>query len=174
MSFLDRMKKNYPITFDECVGEVIDEEGGYTNNPADPGGETNFGLSKRRFPREDIKNMTRGRAIQLYETHYWKRYAVEKKVPRLLRYTYFDMLVNHGPGNAVRILQRACVLSGSKIKVDGGFGPITIKALKAVDLGKLRSARIAFFCDIVRRHPDRGVFLEGWLSRVMEDTERSI
>lgn len=173
-SFLDRIEKSYPTTFEECVEQVIEEEGGYVNRPTDPGGETKYGISKRRFPREDIKNLTVGRAKNLYEIHYWKRYQVEKRVLRYLRYTYFDMLINHGPGNAVRILQRACILSGSKIKVDGGFGPKTKAAMKKVDLGKLRSARIMFFCDIVRRHPERGVTLEGWLNRVLEDTERTI
>jgi len=50
---------------------VLREEGGYVANPADPGGETNFGISKRAYPDEDIKNLTVERAKELYRRDYW-------------------------------------------------------------------------------------------------------
>lgn len=58
--------------FDEAFGLVVSAEGGYVNDPLDPGGETKFGISKRRYPQEDIKNLTLERARALYLRDYWK------------------------------------------------------------------------------------------------------
>ncbi|MFS8082999.1 MAG: glycosyl hydrolase 108 family protein, partial [Ginsengibacter sp.] len=57
--------------FDAAVDSVLGEEGGYVNNPADPGGETQWGISKRAFPDVDIKALTRDAAKALYKAHYW-------------------------------------------------------------------------------------------------------
>ena len=56
------MKSN----FDRCMNEVFAHEGGYVNDPHDTGGETNMGISKRAYPHEDIKGMTRARAAEIY------------------------------------------------------------------------------------------------------------
>lgn len=57
--------------FESWVNNVLGEEGGYVNIPADPGGETNWGISKRAFPNVDIKNLSRTDAIDLYRKYYW-------------------------------------------------------------------------------------------------------
>jgi lysozyme family protein len=57
--------------FTAAVNEVLGEEAGYVNNPADPGGETKWGISKRAFPDVDIANLSRDDAAALYRTHYW-------------------------------------------------------------------------------------------------------
>lgn len=57
--------------FTACVNEVLGEEGNYVSNPSDPGGETNWGISKRAFPDVDIANLTRDDAAALYKAHYW-------------------------------------------------------------------------------------------------------
>ena len=61
------MKENFPL----AVGFVLKHEGGYVDDPSDPGGATNFGIAQRYHPNEDIKNMTIDRAAQIYKTDYW-------------------------------------------------------------------------------------------------------
>ena len=57
-----------------AVEVVLTHEGGYTNNPADPGGETNYGISKRSYPQLDIKALTREQAVEIYRQDWWEKY----------------------------------------------------------------------------------------------------
>jgi hypothetical protein len=57
--------------FDRAIAFVLEHEGGYVNNPQDPGGETNFGISRRAYPDLDIKNLTKEQAIEIYKKDYW-------------------------------------------------------------------------------------------------------
>lgn len=61
------------MKFEEAVEFVLAYEGGYVNDPNDPGGETNFGISKRAYPNVDIKNLTREDVIDIYRRDYWDR-----------------------------------------------------------------------------------------------------
>jgi lysozyme family protein len=61
--------------FESAVNEVLGEEAGYVNNPADPGGETKWGISKRAFPDVDIANLSRDDAKAIYRAHYWEPLA---------------------------------------------------------------------------------------------------
>lgn len=74
-----------PSIFDQAVAFVLAEkiEGGYVNDPRDPGGETKFGISKRSYPREDIKALTRDRAITIYKRDYWDKPGCDKLPPKL-------------------------------------------------------------------------------------------
>lgn len=83
------MKENFAL----AVGFVLKHEGGYTNDPNDPGGETNFGISKRYHPEEDIKNMTIDRAAQIYKTQYWDVNNLES-IPFPLDVIALDTVVN--------------------------------------------------------------------------------
>ena len=84
--------------FEEAVKFVLSWEGGYVNDPIDPGGETNFGISKRAHPDEDIENMTLERAKEIYHDEYWEPAAGNLSWP--LSLVYFDTAVLHGPGAA--------------------------------------------------------------------------
>ena len=64
--------------FDQCFEKVIGFEGGYTLDPKDPGGETNWGISKRAYPSIDIKNLTREGAKEIYKRDYWDRAQCDK------------------------------------------------------------------------------------------------
>src|SRR5216684_3047737 len=64
----------YPLDFVEAVTAVLLDEGGYGNDPADPGGETNWGIDIRTHPNLDIKNLTRDEAITIYYKDWWQRY----------------------------------------------------------------------------------------------------
>lgn len=92
--------------FEIAVSEVLGEEGGYTSNPADPGGETQWGISKRAFPEVDIKNLTRDGAKDLYKAHYWDPLAGYPLDP-LFRRIAFECAVNQGLGKCKALLDTA-------------------------------------------------------------------
>ena len=66
--------KSYPPAFERAVARLLGDEGGYVDNPADPGGETKFGITKREYPQVDIAALTRAEAIAIYFRDWWQRY----------------------------------------------------------------------------------------------------
>ena len=156
-------------SFDEIIDTVLDHEGGYVNDPKDLGGETKYGITKRFYPDVDIKNLTKEDAKKIY----YDDYCVKNRVPQLpknLRYIYFDMCINQGRGTAVRVLQRACNAKGADLKVDGGFGPNTIKAINKYTPcdNRVRCYRLKHYYDLVNKKPEQEKFLFGWYRRAME------
>lgn len=125
--------------FARAVEVVLAQEGGYANDAHDPGGETNFGISKRRFPDEDIKDLTRERAIELYHEHYWRATGCDR-LPERIAIAYLDACVNHGEGagsaeipGGPRLLQRAVRHFRDDVVEDGTVGPVTERAVWAID-----------------------------------------
>jgi len=118
---------------------IIAREGGYVNDPDDPGGATNFGVTIGTMTRlgmdldrdgrvtpADVKRLTRAQARQIFVDHYFHRPRISK-LPEAIQASVFDMYVNAG-GNAVKILQRLLNDMGQRISVDGAIGPQTIEA----------------------------------------------
>src|SRR5207244_1797640 len=99
-------QSNYPPAFERAVARVLGDEGGYADNPSDPGGETKFGISKREYPQLDIAALTRADAIAIYYRDWWQRYRYSE-LPGPIAAKVFDLAVNIGPAHAVRCLQRA-------------------------------------------------------------------
>jgi len=155
------------VEFDEIIEVVLHHEGGYVNDPDDPGGETNFGVAKRSHPDVDIANLTKDGAKEIYKEHYWNKNKVES-LSEELRHIYFDMCVNQGRGRAVKILQHAANAKGAGLKVDGGMGPMTIAAMDGVELDRVRAYRIKYYADLVTRKPDLEKFYFGWFRRGLE------
>ena len=155
------------IKFDEIIEVVLHHEGGYVNDPDDPGGETNFGIAKRSHPDVDIANLTKDGAKEIYKEHYWDRNKVES-LSEDLRHIYFDMCVNQGRGRAVKILQQSANAKGAGLKVDGGMGPKTIAAMDGVELDRVRAYRVKYYADLVTRKPDLEKFYFGWFRRALE------
>ena len=157
------------VNFDEIIEVVLHHEGGYVNDPKDPGGETNFGIAKRSHFDVDIKNLTKDGAKEIYKEHYWDKNKVES-LPLQLRHIYFDMCVNQGKGRAVKILQRAANAKGAELKVDGGLGTKTIGAISDsnVELDRVRAYRIKYYADLVTRRPELEKFYFGWFKRGLE------
>lgn len=93
--------------FDRAVAWVLDQEGGYTAGiPGDPGGETNWGISKGAYPDLDIKALTRDEAIELYRRDYWYASGADAlSWPMCL--IHFDTAVQHGVGNARALFSSA-------------------------------------------------------------------
>ena len=153
--------------FDDIIKVVLHHEGGYVNDPQDPGGETNFGIAKRSHPDVDIKNLTEDGAKEIYKEHYWDKNKVES-LPEELRHIFFDMCVNQGKSRGVKILQRAANAKGAGLKVDGGMGPKTLAAMKGVELDRVRAYRVKYYADLVTRKPDLEKFYYGWFRRALE------
>lgn len=119
----------------QLATEIVTREGGFVNDPDDPGGATNFGVTIHTLRRlrpgqqigvNDVRALTRNDAIEIYIEHYFRRPRIAD-LPEPLWPTVFDMYVNAG-ANAVRILQRLVVQMGIQITVDGVIGPQTIAA----------------------------------------------
>ena len=155
------------VEFNDIIEVVLHHEGGYVNDPDDPGGETNFGVAKRSHPDVDIANLTKDGAKEIYKEHYWDKNKVES-LSEELRHIYFDMCVNQGRGRAVKILQKAANAKGANLKVDGGMGPMTIAAMDGVELQRVRAYRVKYYADLVTRKPDLEKFYFGWFRRALE------
>ena len=154
--------------FNQIIEKVLNHEGGYVDDPNDPGGETNFGISKRAYPSVDIKNLTKQGAKDIYKKDYWIKTKVES-IPERLRYIYFDMCVNMGMRRAVKTLQNAANNKNAyKIDIDGMLGPATMKALSNIENERVRSYRVMYYADLINRKPDLEKFWFGWYRRATE------
>ena len=155
------------ISFDEIIEHVLEKEGGYVNDPTDLGGETNYGITKRFYPDVDIKNLTKEQAKEIYKRDYWDKNRVDE-LPEQLRHIFFDMCVNQGRGTAVKVLQRAANAKGAKLKVDGGMGPATLKAVQNVEHDRVKSYRVLHYANLVINKPEQEKFWYGWFKRALE------
>jgi lysozyme family protein len=127
------------LTVRKMAEDIVAREGGFVNDPDDPGGATKYGVTIHTLRRlgldldgdggvdeEDVKRITRAQAVDIYLEHYFKRPRIAE-LPSVLHATVFDMYVNAG-ANAVKILQRVLNQVGERCAVDGGIGPETIGA----------------------------------------------
>jgi lysozyme family protein len=153
--------------FEEIIERVLEHEGGYVNDPKDPGGETNFGIAKRSHPDVDIKNLTKEQATEIYKKEYWDKNRVGE-LPTHLKYIYFDMCVNMGRKRAGRIVQRAANNKGHNLVVDGVLGPVTLGKISNVELERVRAFRVKYYADLVTKKPDLEKFYFGWFRRSLE------
>ena len=155
--------------FKRAVEVVLRHEGGYVNDPHDPGGETKYGISKRSYPNLDIRNLTREQAIAIYRRDWWDRYGYGQIADQNVATKIFDMAVNMGPQTAHRILQQALIWIGHRVTLDGIIGPETIGATNAANpkrlLEALRCLSAMHYYQIVRHNRAMERFLVGWLSR---------
>jgi lysozyme family protein len=123
----------------EIAEEIVAREGGFVNDPDDPGGATNYGVTIHTLRRlgidvnrdaridvADVKALGRGQAVEIYLEHYFTRPGIAA-LPEALQASVFDMYVNAG-GNAVKILQRLMTDMGYPCDPDGQIGPQTIRA----------------------------------------------
>lgn len=148
------------MDYDDAFEALIGHEGDYVNHPADPGGETKFGITKRQYPDVDIKNLTLQQAKDIYYNDYWHK-AKCPLLPERLRFDVFDTAVNAGPTVAIRLLQRAV---GEK--EDGQWGPKTAAAVAGADVAQtdrlFNAYRILFLAEL-KTFPTFG---RGWMRRI--------
>lgn len=148
------------MTFDDVFDRVIGHEKGYVNDPNDPGGETNWGISKRSYPSEDIRNMTRDKAKVIYRRDFWSRVNGDK-LHDGVAYQLFDFAINSGVETAIRYLQRAIGVAD-----DGAWGPISQVAADTMTesdtIMRLCGERLMFMTKL-SNWPSHG---KGWARRV--------
>ena len=91
----------YNQNFEVAMKFIFKWEGGYVNDPDDPGGETKFGISKRSYPEVDIKNLTKERAKELYFRDYWNTPGLDlDNFPQDKAIVLMNVAVNMGLGRA--------------------------------------------------------------------------
>jgi len=165
-------------TFEEIIEVVLEHEGGYVDDPDDKGGSTNLGVTQGTLQqfrendvtKEDVQNLTVEEAKECYFEMFWKP-SMAEKLPEEVRHLYFDMVVNHGQGNAVKILQMACKGQGDDVDVDGAIGPATLRAAADIEEWELLAERTGFYWNLVfdgSRYQKRNrqqKFIRGWLRR---------
>jgi lysozyme family protein len=151
-----------PVTFDEAFAMLIGLEGNYTNHPADPGGETKYGVSKRAYPEVDIKSLTLDGAKAIYRRDYWNKLGMDSLPPEVI-YSLFDCAVNSGINQACKLLQRAV-----GVKEDGVIGKVTIAQARALSplqlVVRLNATRLQFMTELKGWES----FGKGWARRVAE------
>lgn len=149
------------LTVRQIAGEIVDREGGFVNDPDDPGGATKFGVTIHTMRRlgldltgdgvvgvGDVRALSRSQAVDIFVTHYFERPGVAE-VPADLQASLFDMYVNAG-GNAVKILQRMLRDMGYAVAVDGAIGPQTLAAVR--DAAKPNGAALRDAYGVARRN----------------------
>jgi lysozyme family protein len=155
--------------FNDIVRNTLKNEGGYVNDPADPGGETNFGISKRSHPYLDIKNLTESKAKSIYYRNYWLPAGCNLIKDFNLANKIFDLAVNLGIHAEVILLQRALRGFCARLSEDGLLGPQTMSAVAEAEpvalLHAIKSEAAGYYRLICADKPDLRKFLEGWLIR---------
>lgn len=148
------------MSFDTSIARVLGNEGGYVNDPNDPGGETQWGISKRSYPTVDIEGLTRDSAIGIYRRDFWDR-AHADLLPPLLQFQALDFAVNCGVETAVRKLQAAAGVAD-----DGHWGPVTAAAIKSMPAVALTFRFLAEELDYRRKLAGWPRYGAGWTARV--------
>ena len=156
--------------FEQCLALVLRHEGGYVNNPKDPGGMTNLGVTKKVW-EEYVGHTVDEAAMRalgpqdvapLYKKNYWDKIKGDQ-LPAGVDYACFDLAVNSGVGRAAKILQKAVGVSA-----DGVIGPATLDAAASSDVRNLATEicdlRLAFLQSL----PTFDTFGKGWTRRVQE------
>ncbi len=148
--------------FDEAFSHVVGLEGGYVNDPRDPGGETKYGITKRDHPSVDIKGLTVEDAKEIYRVQYWAPACCDA-MPWPLNALVFDSAVNQGVETAKKLLQKSL-----GVTQDGVIGKATLSAIAKSKQGELCAL---FLADRALRYigtRNFDVFGRGWLRRLFQ------
>lgn len=148
------------MSFETAFRFTIGAEGGYVNDVRDPGGETNWGISKRSYPGVDIKSLTLDQAQAIYKRDYWQQASCERMPPKIA-IAVFDAAVHHGPKTAIKLLQRAL-----KVADDGEYGRITHGTLQSRDTNETLELLLSERAIYLTTCPAWPTYKRGWLKRL--------
>lgn len=178
--------------FDKAILITLKHEGGFVNDPVDPGGATNWGMSIRFLINDagdgdgdgwldgdidhdgdidvdDIKNMTVEQARKLYRIHFWDKYHYDTIHDFTVAARAFDMTVNMGPRQTGKIIQRALNELGNNLVVDGKIGKNTFATINCTNsemlMSEIRQAHAQFYLDLIKAKPKFEKYRKGWLRR---------
>jgi len=157
--------------FDLALPYLLLSEGGFSDNPHDAGGPTNHGITLHLAQHyginsvEELRTMSMDKVAEIYETEFWRFDGItNQRVATKL----FDMVPNFRAGKAIETAQREMALAGTKLTIDGRYGPATESAINAFGdrmLDMLCEGCKKHYLAIVAKQPDQVVFLRGWLAR---------
>ncbi|HXH54259.1 MAG TPA: glycosyl hydrolase 108 family protein [Gammaproteobacteria bacterium] len=175
--------------FNLAISFVLKHEGGLSNNLADPGGITNYGVSLRflkalgnnlppgviideqpTVDAFDVRNMNIAEARLLYKQDWWDKYQYGNINDQFLANKVFDIAINIGPAEAAKLLQKACSQLGSSLEVDGMLGSQSFTVINKLNASNLLTEfckNVTFYYQaLVKNNPNLSQFLQGWLNRV--------
>lgn len=161
--------------FGPALDFALSHEGGYSNNPADKGGATNYGITEATARRHgftgDMRNLTAETAAGIYASEYWP--GLESVLDQAVASKIFDMRVNFGVSGGNKLAQQAANnLVEPPTAVDGRWGPDTVDTINAAPpvamLDELAAVAAARYQAIVDRDPSQETFLRGWLRRALD------
>jgi len=169
---------------DAAIAWAMAHEGGYVDDPVDPGGATNWGISLR-FLRglgpdvgdidgdgdvdaDDIRALTRAQAADLYRGQFWQRLGLFE-LPGVTATKILDLSINMGPRPATLCLQRALRAAGRPVSEDGILGPVTAAAawssIGMVLLAATCSEAAGYYRGLIQADAARERYRRGWLAR---------
>jgi len=169
--------------FDQAVEHIFQMEGGFTDDPYDPGGPTNLGITlatyaaHKKVPLDDrtaprlraeLRDLPKAIARTIYTERYW-RPSCAHLLPPALALMHFDASVNHGVRSAARMLQQAL-----DVEIDGEIGPITLEAARDADRPGALERYAAIRLERYRSLPHFWRFGRGWTRRVSETHKRAV
>ena len=169
------------MDFERAFNFVVKQEGGYSNNPNDRGGETNYGISTRFIQANGIKiknvrDMTLQQAKEIYQVYFWNPLRIDGFKDDMVQLFLFDTAVNCGAGRAIDFLQSS-INALAHIAVDGKIGPETIRTCNRITdkdsdrdtlIQLLRANRMGFYAHIVRTNESQRCFIKGWINRTRD------
>ncbi len=166
------MKSN----FQKVIPYIFNEEGGYVDNPSDPGGATNMGITittlsaweGHQVSPEDVKEMTQATATQIYQTQFWNKIDGDN-LPSGIDYAVFDFAVNSGPGRAAKMLQSVLGLPE-----DGVIGAQTVTAANTRPAEEVINALCDARASWLEGLSTAASFGRGWLARVGRVRSRAL
>ena len=166
--------------FADCVEVVLHHEGGFVNNPKDRGKATNLGITIGTLTAwrgepvtiEQVRNLTRLEARQIYMALYWNPLRCDD-LPAGLSLSVFDFGVNAGPRRSAMMLQRLLAEKDERVEVDGAIGPITLQAVRMrtsrVLIEQFHDSKVSYY----RSLESFPTFGKGWLNRASAVLEQS-
>lgn len=172
-------------SFEQALAKTLRNEGGYVNDPDDPGGETYKGIARKIFstwegwPVIDAQKRLSGfptslennyelqdKISQFYKTHFWDRLLGDQLGDDHVAYSLFDFAVNAGAGTSVVLAQHV-----ADVHADGVMGPATVQAINAMQpehfLASFTVAKVVRYIAIVNQRPTSRKYFFGWVSRAV-------
>jgi len=166
------MKNN----FEQCMGWLLEHEGGYVNHPSDPGGETNLGVTRavyeqyagRQVMDGEMEGLTHDDVYPIYKENSWKRLRADDR-PSGVDFCTFDWGVNSGVSRAAKALQRIV-----GVEQDGGIGPMTLQAVLEVEPAEIVEQMHHMRDSFYRSLNTFDTFGRGWTRRNDETKEQAL